>query len=927
MQNEQSIRRNVSSTGYRYVFSIVMAVYNCAPFLGETLDSVIKQNLSRLYEYKGGKRTNRIIPFSEAVELIAVDDGSTDGSGEILDRYAALYPNIKVIHKENGGVASARNEGLRHAEGKYINFLDSDDKLSPNVLSSVNGFFEENYDRVDVVTIPIYFFDAFSAPHWQNYKFSKRSRVVDLYNEYDSPLMFVNASFFKAESVKGMSFDSGLVCGEDIKFISEILAEKMTLGLLSGCRYFYRRRSEGEESLIQSSKKKLGWYFDYFENLVDWCIDFAEARWGTVPLYYQNILVCDLKWRFLNEYEQTALTLLGKEGFERYKSVLYASLRHFDDKVILAQRGIYMEHKYMMLEKKYSRLPEKCIYSDDVRLRYGDTLLWWLSSCYTVIDFIDIRDGKLFVEGYTTVLGISEDEPFDVYLSVRKRGEREPILFPTKKQPRDASFYKLSETLFRAESFLCELPLSDIDWAELSIVCIWDGNRIVKKDIRYGSYSPIGNEYGRAYYYSDGYLVTRKEHFLYVEVCTRREHLRRARRFVFGLFRSERRGDKKAALALIGAAIYRFFKRRRLWLIMDRPDSAGDNGEALFRYLRETKPKGVDVRFVLERSSPDFKRLREYGKVVPYRSHKHKMLYLISDAVISSHADEFVIYPFHRDFMPPYRNYVSKKPFIFLQHGITKADLSRFFSVYKINARGFVTAGERERDSILSDGYHYSAERVWLTGFARYDYLENKPQRVIAVMPTWRAYLVDGYLKLPDRRLLDSDFYRFYKALFSDVRLAEALKSRGYEMRLKLHPRMAEYRELFEREGVFDLYPEDKAYREIIAEGSLLVTDYSSVSFDFAYLEKPLIYCQFDRAAFYSGDHTVREGYFDERRDGFGEVTETVEDTVDRIISYLDTDCKPKEEYIRRKNSFFAFSDRENSKRIVGKILEINSDK
>jgi CDP-glycerol glycerophosphotransferase (TagB/SpsB family) len=137
---------------------------------------------------------------------------------------------------------------------------------------------------------------------------------------------------------------------------------------------------------------------------------------------------------------------------------------------------------------------------------------------------------------------------------------------------------------------------------------------------------------------------------------------------------------------------------------------------------------------------------------------------------------------------------------------------------------------------------------------------------------------------------------------------------------------MSDYRKLFEREGLFRLYPEEKCYREIIGEGSLLVTDYSSVSFDFAYLGKPLVYCQFDRSAFYSGDHTAREGYFDERCDGFGEVTETVEDTVDKIISYLESDCKPKEEYIKRKDAFFAFTDKENSKRIVEKILSIDSD-
>ena len=102
-----------------------MAVYNVEQFLEEAIDSVIKQDIG----------------FKDNVQLILVDDGSEDQSGVICDKYFEKYPNnIKVIHKENGGVSSARNEGLKHVLGKYINFLDSDDTLSPNTLSLVYDF-------------------------------------------------------------------------------------------------------------------------------------------------------------------------------------------------------------------------------------------------------------------------------------------------------------------------------------------------------------------------------------------------------------------------------------------------------------------------------------------------------------------------------------------------------------------------------------------------------------------------------------------------------------------------------------------------------------------------------------------------------------------------------------------------------------------
>ena len=89
-------------------FSVIIPVYNVAVYLEQCIDSVLAQNFS---DY----------------EVILVDDGSTDQSGSICDRYAANKKHISVIHKKNGGLSSARNSGIRNAKGEYILFLDSDD--------------------------------------------------------------------------------------------------------------------------------------------------------------------------------------------------------------------------------------------------------------------------------------------------------------------------------------------------------------------------------------------------------------------------------------------------------------------------------------------------------------------------------------------------------------------------------------------------------------------------------------------------------------------------------------------------------------------------------------------------------------------------------------------------------------------------------
>ena len=102
----------------------------------------------------------------------------------------------------------------------------------------------------------------------------------------------------------------------------------------------------------------------------------------------------------------------------------------------------------------------------------------------------------------------------------------------------------------------------------------------------------------------------------------------------------------------------------------------------------------------------------------------------------------------------------------------------------------------------------------------------------------------------------------------------------------------------------------------------MMVTDYSSVAFDFAYLKKPIIYAQFDGESFFK-NHSYGEGYFSYKEDGFGPITKTVEQTVDEMIYYMKTDCQMKEEYRERINRFFAYTDRNNCRRVYDELLKI----
>lgn len=338
----------------------------------------------------------------------------------------------------------------------------------------------------------------------------------------------------------------------------------------------------------------------------------------------------------------------------------------------------------------------------------------------------------------------------------------------------------------------------------------------------------------------------------------------------------------------------------------------------MFKYLCKIKPKNIGVYFVVDKNCPDYKRLSKIGKVVPCFSHKHKMLHLLAEVIISSQADSYTLNPFF-SFSSPYRQFLFEQKFVFLQHGITTNDLSPWLNKYKKPLRGFVTSAKKERDSILQYNYFYEDKEVWLTGFPRYDLLYNDLQKYITVMPTWRTTLSGSAVQLKS-----SKYYKFFTELLSNTKLLAAAKKYGYKICAKFHPRIEEVFD-FSNEEIIRFGASEK-YRDIFAKSSMMVTDFSSVAFDFAYLKKPLIYAQFDADTFYDGQ-LYEKGYFDYEQDGFGEVAYDLTSTVDLIIDYMKNSCQLKDKYRERIDNFFAFNDKNNCERVYKKILEMSEEK
>lgn len=442
------------------------------------------------------------------------------------------------------------------------------------------------------------------------------------------------------------------------------------------------------------------------------------------------------------------------------------------------------------------------------------------------------------------------------------------------------------------------------------------------KDIYFDRYAPFCKQYKNSYYAKDGTILTAKGNIL--DITKERDIFNLEFKFWRELLGSKDIANKKAAFVRPLIFLLRKFWKKPIWFISDRLSRADDNGEAFFKYISKYHPE-IDSYFVISKDCEDYIRLQKYGKVINAYSFKHKILQLLADVVLSSQTDDVFRNPFWGGFKP-YMDLLHNNKFVFLQHGIISTDLSSWLCKSKQNFFGFIITTKKEESLVKQESYQYESKNIWLTGLARFDFLENKPMKIITIQPTWRRYLAisqnheTGIWNLKPN-FSKSEYVTFYRKLLSDKRLLTKARELGYKIQFKIHPSFLGNENEFANEGI-SLLGNNVSYRDIYSQSSLIVTDYSSSISDFLYLRKPVIYCQFDKEKFFGGEHMGLESDFDYENDGFGEVEYTLEGTINRIIEYMESDCKLKDKYRNRIEKYFIFTDKNNCQRIYNKIID-----
>lgn len=845
-------------------FSIVTAVYNVERYLDEFIASVDAQ---------ASGKADAAVDF----EVIAVDDGSTDRSREVLDAWAARasYP-VTVVGKENGGQSTARNLGIEHARGEWITFTDPDDVLAPSYLAHVDTFLAANPTASMVACNLLMLDDAtgeVTDKHPLRHRFRGTARLRDL--GVQPAFFFASApvAFFRRDVLvsTGLRFDPEIRPNfEDGHFTALYLLgfSESLVGFVPAAHYHYRKRSDASSTMVQSVADPGRYTTVLQRGYIDLLRQAAKLRDGSIPEWVQNLVLYELSW------------VIGAQlrGGSSSSAAVNAVAEEFHD-----------------LMKQLTDLLDPEFVEGAPANRLNQLMRTMILHSWSDADWHE-EVGRLTT--YDAAQGLVRIEYFYVGTA-----PAETVL--SGGRPVEPVHAKIRDVELLGRVVLCHRIL----WVPAA------GNVRVRLDDR-------------------GLRLV----------------LRPVKRTTFTVTRQaieqnlDRRGptpEQPPAVApvTLRARLVRRLARSRVvrrrfagsWVLMDRLHDADDNGERLFEYLRSERPE-INAWFTIRADSPAWRGLRgRHGsRVIAFGSWRWKLLVLNAEHLLSSHADDPIVAP------PEIVKTLGVKPswrFTFLQHGVIKDDLSGWLNRKPIDT--FVTSTRAEHESIVADHtpYRYTTREARLTGLPRFDRLRALGAAVapadrdlILVAPTWRNWLTAPMRSGSQKRSVHagfatSEFLAQWRALLESEELAALAREHGRTLGFLPHPNL---QDAMAQHAVPDhvtfLTFDGNDVQQLFARASVLVTDYSSMAFNAAYLERPVVYFQFDRDRVLSGEHVGKSGYFDYERDGFGPVTLDLAASIAAIREAL-THPGPAPLYQARIEDTFPMRDGKCSERVTEVVL------
>lgn len=825
----------------------------------------------------------------------------------------------------DGDCTASYNICIPKINGQYVHFTKSEDKISENLYENVCAYLDQE-DSVDFAWFPMRHLDGTRKIRHPLYPSYTEPRVIDMELNYNIVPISANGAIFRQEYAQKYKFNESMPYNAMADYVLRAAMPKMRAGYVPYVMYLYREQLENAIETIHTFNKE--WYFSM---LTDFAIPLLNQK--KTPLYLQFAVYYHIQWAFLANINLKDKGLVAGEDFDTYLSLLKQVFSKIEDFILLNRDGFrtirlnpLLTYRLYQLKHGLSGETLQFVYGrKDALAICGDIIIRRFSNTPINIQNLEYIDGAL-------ELDVAFDQLFDpsrvhLYAMFNKNQlEFQPVV--------RYSFTKyFGKPAYQRTTLRLRVPLSKSEnRQELSFYASLDGKITTKLKINYAHpQCKITKSPSLNYWHFDRFMAYNKSDTITIIQAKRRRLIKREFVLLKQMFSRFGKQGRKAIKVRLAYWITRpYFKKKRIWLTFDKFFKGGDNGEYFYKYAC-TRNDGITPCYVINRDSLDYTRLRNEGyKPLVNGSLKHKLYFLNASVVLETHGALHFLNGFSRPMGKFYRGLLDFSA-VTLQHGLAVQKIAYSMNRVHDNLKRYYCTSKYEVENVRHPIYGYNDEFsdvIRLTGQARYDGLYNKDKKEILISPTWRMYLA-----LPRTQsapapynpaFKDSSYYKVYDMLIHDERLIETAREMGYSITYLLHPTVSVQYDDFDNTGYVNVVSAtaDTNYEQVLSEASLLVTDYSGIQFDFAFMRKPIVYYHNTEIP----PH-YEEGFFSYETMAFGEICKSHKEIVELLIGYMRNDCALKDEFRARIDDFIAFDDHNNCQRIYDDVLELQRER
>lgn len=645
----------------------------------------------------------------------------------------------------------------------------------------------------------------------------------------------------------------------------------------------------------------------------------------SVPQLLQNLALYLLLCRFNANINNRNKGIIPRAEVLSYMELFSDALQFVSVRSILSGFLTLGEQKPLQLlmlrlkKRDYSYYPKPVVQEGSLQLLCDDVLFAPQSKLEARLNLIDYKNGRLEIDG--SIPDYYSSGELDCFACL---GEQK---YPLRWNSRYSLTKCFGVTYTKAKTFHVSIPLLPPEAEQLLQFRFRFGREEFVAPFAFPAHtSRFSKEFTYAYWRFGAYLAHWTKRGIRIVRARRLYTLYRELHLWKQLWQiKDGKYRDQLPLKVLNFLLRPYFSRQKIWLFFDKIYKGGDSSEYIYKYCAKQKD-GIKKYYLLDPAVPDYRRLKNEGyRPLKRGSLKHRLIFLNADMVIASNSTVFAFndYTFERSFA--IRGDVHFDVAC-VQHGMSIQKIALAQQRLRDNTQLYFCASKYEIENLSKPIYDYQGYDILkLTGVPRYDGLHDRKKKTILLSPTWRMNSAlpvsrnEGVARDYNPHFQQTDYFRIYNGLINDPRLLAAAQKYGYRIQYVLHPIVSPQAEDFTRNDFVEIIPAtgEMSYEKLFCEAALMVTDFSGVQFDFAYMRKPVVYLHHKDLPQHYENGTF---YYDTM--GFGEICHTNDELIDVLCTYMEHDCEMPKQYRDRADDFFAFSDDRNCERIYPIMLE-----